>query len=74
VAFYATRDSNPARWYPTVNGVVQKFNDLPAQYQGNITQGPPFNRRQAPPPLTPQDVADLVAFLRTLTDGFVPTN
>ena len=27
--FYNTRDTNPERWYPTVNGVVQKFNDLP---------------------------------------------
>lgn len=40
--WYNTRDTNPAAWYPTVNGVVQKFNDLPAAFkpnvQGNATQ------------------------------------
>ncbi|WP_310390145.1 hypothetical protein [Roseateles sp.] len=28
--FYATRDTDPARCYPTRNGVVVRFNDLPA--------------------------------------------
>jgi cytochrome c peroxidase len=73
VGFYATRDSDPGRWYPTVAGVVQKFDDLPAAYQGNVRQGPPFNRPgDARPVLTAGDVADLVAFLQTLTDGYVP--
>jgi cytochrome c peroxidase len=30
IHFYNTRDTEPERWYPTVKGVVQKFNDLPA--------------------------------------------
>lgn len=73
VSFYATRDSDPARWYPTVNGVVQRFNDLPTAYRGNVTQQAPFG----PPPvggprLSPQDVQDIVSFLRTLSDGFTP--
>jgi cytochrome c peroxidase len=73
VAFYATRDSDPARWYPTVGGVVQRFNDLPAAYHGNVNRQPPFG---LPPPggprLSPQDVQDIVSFLGTLTDGYVP--
>lgn len=73
VSFYATRDSDPARWYPTVNGVVQRFNDLPPAYRSNVTQQAPFG----PPPrngprLNAQDVQDIASFLRTLSDGFTP--
>lgn len=70
VAFYATRDTDPARWYPTVNGQVQLYNDLPALYRANVQQGAPFRRAGQPPALNAQDVADIVAFLRTLSDGF----
>jgi cytochrome c peroxidase len=73
VAFYATRDTDPARWYPTVGGVVQKFNDLPVAYQGNVTQRAPFGLRAgATPRLSAQDVQDIAAFMRTLNDGFTP--
>ncbi len=74
VAFYATRDTNPERWYPIGrDGKVRKFDDLPEQYQRNINYEPPFNRRPGQPPaLSEQDVRDIVAFLRTLTDGFEP--
>lgn len=72
VAFYATRDTDPARWYPVAGGQVQRYNDLPAAHRANVEQGAPFRRAGQPPALTPQDVADLVAFLGTLTDGFVP--
>jgi cytochrome c peroxidase len=70
VAFYATRDLDPARWYPVVDSQVQRYNDLPAAYRANVQQGAPFRRAGQPPALTPQDVADVVAFLNTLTDGF----
>jgi cytochrome c peroxidase len=73
VSFYATRDIDPARWYPVVNGVVDKFNDLPVAYRGNVEQQAPFGLQPGQPPkLSLQDVQDLVAFLQTLTDGFVP--
>jgi cytochrome c peroxidase len=73
VTFYATRDIDPARWYPVVGGVVDKFNDLPVAYRGNVTQQAPFGQRPgAAPRLSPQDVQDLVAFLGTLSDGFTP--
>jgi len=70
VAFYATRDLEPARWYPAVNGQVQIYNDLPALYRANVQQGAPFRRPGQPSALNAQDVADVVAFLRTLSDGF----
>ncbi len=73
VSFYATRDIDPARWYPVVNGVVDKFNDLPVAYRSNVEQQAPFGLQPGQPPkLSLQDVQDLVAFLQTLTDGFVP--
>lgn len=73
VAFYATRDLDPARWYPVVGGQAQLYNDLPAAYRANVQQGAPFRRPGQPPALVAQDVADLVAFLNTLTDGFTAT-
>ena len=69
VSFYATRDLRPDLWYPTVNGQVQKFNDLPASLRTNVSMVRPFGLRPGDAPiLTAEDVADLVAFLRTLTD------
>ncbi len=73
VDFYATRDTDPARWYPTQNGVVVKFNDLPAAYRGNVNQQAPFGQAAGQPArLSAQDVQDVAAFLRTLSDGFRP--
>jgi len=70
VRFYSTRNSNPRRWY----GPAGVPNDLPAAYLGNIESNrPPFNRRAIDGPvLNDGEVADLVAFLHTLSDGFTP--
>jgi len=74
VDFYVTRDTEPARWYPTLGGEVMKFDDLPARYHGNVnTSEPPYDRRPGDPPaLTPAEIDDVVAFLRTLSDGWSP--
>jgi cytochrome c peroxidase len=73
VSFYATRDTDPDRWYPTAGGMVKKFDDLPTQYHGNINVQAPFAPlANSAPRLSPQDVADMVAFLSTLTDGYRP--
>jgi cytochrome c peroxidase len=71
--FYNTRDTEPELWYPVVGGVVQKFDDLPAQYQANIDTQPPLDGRPAgsQPPMSQQDLDDLEAFLGTLTDADV---
>ncbi len=70
VAFYATRDTDPAKWYPVAaDGTVRKYDDLPAQYQDNVSMDMPFGPKQV---LSDADVDDLVAFLQTLTDGYQP--
>jgi len=56
VAFYATRDSDPASW---------KTN-LPAIYRGNLDMEAPFGGHTAV--LSEAEIADVVAFLGTLTD------
>ena len=73
VRFYARRDTNPEEWYPVgVDGQVQKFNDLPPQYRANVnTSEGPYNRKPGEAPaLSESEIADLVKFLGTLTDGY----
>jgi cytochrome c peroxidase len=71
--FYNTRDTDPAAWYPTVNGVVQKFNDLPSRYHSNIDPQLPLDGRAvgSATPMSAADLVNLEAFLNTLTDGYV---
>ncbi len=73
--FYDYRDTQPARIYRTGDdGQVAKFDDLPSRDRANIdTVDPPFDRvlGQAPP-LSPKEEADIIAFLKTLTDGYMP--
>ena len=71
VAFYATRETDPKRWYPS--GVL--FDDLPKRYRGlvNVTS-PPYDRHAGyPAALTDDEIDAVVAFLGTLTDAaYVP--
>ena len=71
MAFYATRDTDPKRWYPTLEtGEVDKLDDLPGAYKANSnTKEVPYDRKPGQRPrLSDQDVDALVAFLKTLTD------
>jgi cytochrome c peroxidase len=72
LAFYATRDTDPARWYGrNPDGTARKFDDLPAQYQANVNMEAPFGGKPGgAPALNKQDIADIIAFLKTLTDGY----
>ena len=74
IEFYNTRDTSPERWYPTVRGVVQKFDDLPPQYRVNLDKQGPLDGRAAgsSTPMSEQDIDDLIAFLNTLTDDYTP--
>lgn len=74
IRFYNTRDTNPELWYPIINGAVQKYDDLPTKYRGNIDTQMPLDGRPAgsTPPMTEQEMNDLEAFLNTLTDGYKP--
>lgn len=72
VQFYAQRDTNPERFYPRdAQGIVQKFDDLPAEYWANLNTDPPFDRHAGDiPALSDTEIDDVVAFLGTLTDGY----
>ncbi|MGH7655289.1 MAG: cytochrome-c peroxidase, partial [Gemmatimonadaceae bacterium] len=66
VRFYQQRDVRPGTFYP--HGA--KFDDLPRAHRANVTFDPPFsNGTPAAPRFTNAEAADIVAFLRTLTDG-----
>jgi len=69
IRFYSTRNTDPTRWYGP-SGVA---NDLPSAYLANIEKNKaPFNRPvNAGPLLSEPEIDDLLAFLRTLNDGFV---
>jgi len=51
-------------------GTVQKFDDLPAAHRKNLDAQLPLDGRAAgsEPPMTEQQVEDLICFLETLTD------
>ena len=72
IEFYCQRDTNPEKWYPrSRDGSILKFDDLPPKYHSNVEMGSPFGRRpDARPALTDHEIQDLIAFLKTLTDGF----
>jgi cytochrome c peroxidase len=72
VAFYATRDTDPRRWYRA----GAKFDDAPAGYRGHVNAAvaPYDNRRPGDPPaLDDAEIDAVVAFLRTLTDAAYAT-
>ena len=66
VAYYATRGTDPWKWYPR----GRLFDDVPAQYQHNLNiNSTPYNRREGmKPALDDAEIDAIVAFLRTLTD------
>jgi cytochrome c peroxidase len=57
-----------------VGGTVRKFDDLPAQFVANIDTQMPLDGRAAhsAPPMSEQNIADLICFLDTLNDGYKP--
>lgn len=67
VAFYATRDTHPERWYPS----GAKFDDLPSELRANVDiETPPYHREGKRPALKDDEIDDIVAFLHALTDGW----
>jgi cytochrome c peroxidase len=73
VEFYATRDTDRSRWYRDAAGRKKTtFDDLPPEYRANVNVDPPFKpRADGRPRLAPREIDDIVAFLSTLSDGFV---
>jgi cytochrome c peroxidase len=75
LTFYAQRDTNPERFYPVdADGTVHKFDDLPTVYHANVnTSEAPYGRRPGDAPaLDDDEIADVIAFLKTLDDGYLP--
>ncbi|MFZ6645163.1 cytochrome-c peroxidase [Undibacterium sp. TJN25] len=67
VRFYATRATKPGDWYTP--GV--KFDDVPEKYRVNVNVNSiPYNRREGSrPALNDEEIDDIVAFLKALTDA-----
>ena len=72
VRFYAERDTKPEKWYSRApDGRILKFDDLPEAFIGNVDTQAPFGRHAGDAAaFSEQDIEDIVAFLRTLSDGF----
>lgn len=75
VRFYVTRDTSAETWYPMDPlGNPLPYNDLPSEARGtvNVTEVP-YNRQAGDTPyLNEAEIQDVVAFLRTLSDGYTP--
>ncbi len=73
--FYVERETDPAKWYPKLpDGTVDRYNDVPPAYRGNVDiVDAPFDGKPGDPPaLNDAEIADVIAFLKTLTDGYRP--
>lgn len=76
VAFYATRDTHPERWYPKKDGKTAKYDDLPKEFHDNVnTKEVPYDRKPGQKPRLNEDEIDAItAFLQTLTDRQAPAD
>lgn len=72
--FYNLRNVAPEKVYPhDAAGKPELYNDIPVAYQRNVDiTDAPFDRHVGdPPPLTEQDIQDIIAFIHTLDDGYL---
>jgi cytochrome c peroxidase len=76
VRFYVQRDTAPQKWYPkNPDGSIHKFDDQPAGMDANVNMEAPFGGKPGgKPALNDKEIADVVAFLKTLTDGYTVKN
>ena len=72
VNFYVRRDTDPGLWYPKSATGSRKSDDLPEQHQSAVNESEvPYDRMPGETPaLTPAEIDDVVAFLKTLDDGY----
>ena len=71
--FYVRRDTNPQTYYPVDHaGHVVKFDDLPPAYRryADVTDPPLDNARGKTPVWSDRDIDDVVAFIKTFSDGY----
>lgn len=73
--FYRWRDVQPARIYRTAtNQPDVAYHDLPALWRQPLQHAPFSPQANGSDRLSDNDIADLIQFLCTLTDGFDPSN
>jgi cytochrome c peroxidase len=73
--FYVQRDTDPRKWYPLArDGTVTKYDDIPALYRHNVdVVDPPLaSERGKKPVWSEHDIDDVIAYLKTLNDGYTP--
>lgn len=73
--FYVERETRPQKWYSrAADGKVHAYNDLPPALRGNVdVTDAPFDRKaRDAPALNEDEIRDVIAFLKTLTDGYQP--
>jgi cytochrome c peroxidase len=72
VRFYVERETRPEAWFPKKAGKIDLYNDLPVAHRANVdVADAPFDRKFGETPaLDNNEVLDIVAFLKTLTDGY----
>jgi cytochrome c peroxidase len=73
--WYVQRDTNAAAWYPRAkDGMIESYDDLPAQLRSNVDQvTPPFSRHKGDQPVwSESDIDDVITFLETLNDDYRP--
>ncbi len=73
--FYVERETDPAKWYPKLpDGKIDRYDDVPPAYRDNVdVVDAPFDSKPGDPPaLNDAEIADVIAFLKTLTDGYRP--
>ncbi|HTJ65030.1 MAG TPA: cytochrome-c peroxidase, partial [Alphaproteobacteria bacterium] len=70
--FYVERDTAPEKWYRSVNGAVEIFDDLPPAMRGNVdTVDLPLTGKKGENPVwNDAEIDDVIAFLKTLDDGY----
>ena len=75
LTFYVQRDTQPEKFYPRkADGSIDKFDDLPLAYKANVnTSEAPYDRLPGDAPaLSDAEIDDVIAFLKTLSDGWKP--
>jgi cytochrome c peroxidase len=71
--FYNLRNTSPEKIYShDASGKVSKFDDIPPQYQSNVdVADAPLDRKPGDKPaMTEEEINDLIAFIKTLNDGY----
>jgi cytochrome c peroxidase len=71
--WYVERDTDSRKWYPVrKDGTIDRYDDLPARYRVNVDHvDAPLDRKPGEAPaLNDAEIADVIAFLKTLDDGY----